>query len=273
VIDLHMHTTASDGRCTPAQLLDELELVGLEVISVTDHDTVASTPEVQALAAARGIEAVPGIEITAVENQKDVHILGYFCDIHHAPLLEFLARGREQRLGRMHAIAGKLAEHGAPIDVEPLLRMAAHGKSIGRPQIAAALIEGGHVADLREAFDKWLAGGRPAFVPRTGSSAATVIGVIHDAGGVASLAHPGLTRIDDRIPELRDAGLDALEVYHSGHDEDAVERYRGLADRLGMLVTGGSDYHGDPAMGRPLGGVTLPEADFERLRAACQPHA
>ena len=268
-----MHTTASDGRCTPLQLVDEAARVGLTVMAVTDHDTVASTGEVQALARARGIEAISGIEITAVEEGRDLHVLGYFCDAACAPLLEFLRRGREARLERLHAIAGRLAEQGLPLDIEPLVAMARTGRSMGRPQIAQALIDAGHVADVREAFDQWLMYERPAFVPRTGVGVKVVLDMIHEAAGLASLAHPGITRIDERIPELRNAGLDALEVYHPGHDAEAVERYEGLVARHGFLATAGSDYHGDPAQGRALGMVTLPEPAWERLRGGRQPHA
>ena len=268
-----MHTTASDGRCTPQQLVDQAAQVGLTVMAVTDHDTVASTGEVQALARARGIEAISGIEITAVEERRDVHVLGYFCDTTCAPLLEFLRRGREARLERLQAIAGRLARQGLPVDVEPLMATAGTGRSIGRPQLAQAMVEAGHVADLQEAFDQWLALGRPAFVPRTGAGVEVVLDVIHEADGLASLAHPGITRIDECLPELRVAGLDALEVYHPGHDAEAVERYERLAARHGFLATAGSDYHGDPAQGRALGMVTLPEPAWERLRGGRQPHA
>ncbi len=267
-----MHTTASDGRCTPEQLIDEAVAVGLSVLAVTDHDTTASTVEIRDLAGTRGIETIPGIEITAVEHQKDVHVLGYFHDITHPPLVEFLARGRGQRLGRMHQIAEKLSALGAPIDVEPLLAQAAKGRAIGRPQIAQALQEAGHVKDVFDAFEKYLAGDRPAFVPRTGAPVKMVIDVIHEAGGLVSLAHPGLTKIDQRILELREVGLDALEVYHPGHDAEAVERYEAMAADYGLLITAGSDYHGDPAM-RPLGGTTLPAEAWDRLREGRRSYA
>ena len=260
-----MHTTASDGRCTPTELVDKAAQVGLTVMAVTDHDTTASTDEVRALAALHGIEAVNGIEVTAVEHGRDVHVLAYFCDTASATLGDFLAGGRAARVERLHAIAKRLAAEGVAIDLAPLEARSRGGRSVGRPLIARALVEAGHVVDLREAFETWLIEGRPAFVPRTGYGVATVVDVVHAAGGRASLAHPGLTKIDDRLAEFRDAGLDAIEVYHSSHDAEAVAHYAALATRLGFLCTGGSDFHGNPEQGRPLGGVTLSPDDWARF--------
>jgi predicted metal-dependent phosphoesterase TrpH len=157
-----------------------------------------------------------------------------------------------------------------PIDVSVLVAAAMRqdGHSIGRPQVARAMVDARHVADTREAFDRWLGFGKPAFVPRTGAAPARVIEIIHAAGGLASLAHPGQTGIDDHLPALRDAGLDALEVFHPDHPPDATERYRRLASDLELLVTGGSDFHGDPAHGLEPGAVTLPADDWRRLLAA-----
>ena len=239
-------------------------------MAVTDHDTVAAVREVQRLARERGIEAVAGIEITAIEHARDVHILGYFLDVDNVELAEFLSAQRANRVARVRAIGERLEELGMPVDLTPLMARAEQntGESIGRPLVARAMIEAGHVADSREAFDTWLAHGQPAFVPRRGAAPEEVIRVIHAARGLASLAHPGLTAIDERIPALRDAGLDAIEVFHSEHDEVAVERYRSLARELSLLVTGGSDFHGDPAHGFEPGSVTLAADHWERLRAA-----
>jgi len=275
MIDLHMHTTASDGRCTPGELVDRAASAGLTVMAVTDHDTTASVAEVHALASARGIDAHTGIEITAVEDGRDIHVLGYFLDPEEPRLLEFLRVQRETRVKRVHVIAARLAELGVPINLQALLDEAQRnlGRSIGRPQVARALIAAGHVADTKEAFDRFLANDGPAFVSRPGSPPDVVIGIIHRAGGVASLAHPGRTRIDARIKPLATAGLDALEVYHSDHDEAAIQRYHRLASDLGLLMTGGSDFHGDPTHGIEPGSSTLPPEEWERLRAARRRHA
>ena len=273
--DLHLHTTASDGRCTPRELVDRVAAAGVTVMAVTDHDTTASVFEVQARAAACGIEALAGIEVTAVERGRDVHVLGYFLDPREARLVEFLRLQRERRVERVRLIAARLAELGMPIDVQSLLDEGTRdgSRSIGRPQVARALQRAGYVANTKEAFDRFLGAGRPAFVTRPGSAPEVVIGIIQGAGGIASLAHPGRTRLDSRIEALGLSGLDALEVYHSDHDDAAIERYQRMASRLGLLVTGGSDFHGDPTHGIEPGASTLPAAEWQRLSAARHRHA
>lgn len=267
LVDLHLHTTASDGLCTPAQLVEQASIAGLTTLAVTDHDTTAAVAPARALCAAAGLTLVPGIEITAMEGTRDVHILGYFFDPAHERLQAFLVRARASRLARIEAIAERLAALGIAIDTTSLFGEAdkENGRSIGRPQLARALVAAGHASDVSDAFDRWLARGRPAFVPRSGSSAEEVIATLHDAGGLASLAHPVLAGMDARIPELRAAGLDALEAYHSEHDPQTRDRYLSLARSLEMFVTGGSDYHGDPAYGLAPGAVTLPAQEWERL--------
>jgi len=269
-IDLHLHTTASDGRCTPAELVERAADAGLTTIAVTDHDTTAAIDDVRRFAAARGVEAIAGIEITALDDGRDLHMLGYFFDPRHEALDRFLEAQRAARLARVHAIGDRLAALGMPVDLTPLFARAAEDsrRSIGRPLIARALVEAGHVADTQEAFDRWLGIGCPAFVPRSGAPPETVVAIIHAAGGLASLAHPGKLRREPRIAPLAGAGLDALEVFHPDHDPALVDRYLGVARDLGLLVTGGSDFHGDPAHGLEPGSVTLPAADFERLRRA-----
>jgi predicted metal-dependent phosphoesterase TrpH len=162
-----------------------------------------------------------------------------------------------------------------PVDLSEAFAAAEQhtARAIGRPQVARGMIAAGYVADTREAFDKWLGRDLPAFVPRTGPSPEAVIETIHRAGGLASLAHPGRTQIDPRIAALRDAGLDALEAYHSDHDAAAVDRYHRMAVGLGLLVSGGSDYHGDPAHAVSIGCSTLPPDAWQRLHAARHRHA
>jgi predicted metal-dependent phosphoesterase TrpH len=272
LIDLHMHTTASDGRLTPVELVDRAAAAGLKTISVTDHDTIAAFAEVKAAADPKGIRVIPGIEITAIDHGRDVHMLGYFFDPHSAPLAALLMSQRALRVMRVREIANTLAQLNIPIDVESVLLAAAArpGSSIGRPQIAREMVRAGHVHSVQQAFDQWLGTGRPAFVPRMGPSPAEVLETIHHAGGVASFAHPGVTKRDELIEPLVHHGLDAIEVYHSDHAPDDVVAYRGLAVRLNVLITGGSDFHGDN--GKPerahraiFGAVTLPEADLAAL--------
>ncbi len=264
-----MHTTASDGRLTPAELVDRVSAAGLTTIAVTDHDTTTSIDEVTRLAAARGIRTVPGIEITSVDEGRDVHMLGYFLDPHDPVLASFLEAQRKLRASRIAEIGSRLSLLGVPVDVEALLARAAAmpGTSIGRPWMARALVEAGHVASVAEAFDRYIGAGQPAFVPRTGSSPAAVIEIVHAAGGIASFAHPGVTRRDALLAPLAEAGLDAIEVYHSDHDDEARHRYRSLARRLGLASSGGSDFHGYGETRAALGLVALPAADFAELES------
>ena len=264
-----MHTTASDGRLTPAELVDRAALAGLTTIAVTDHDTTSAIDEVTSLAAARGIRTVPGIEITSVDDGRDVHMLGYFFDHHSAPLLAFLDTQRQLRAARITEMGNRLAALGVPVDVEDLLARAraVPGTSIGRPWLARALVAGGHVGSVSEAFERYLATGQPAFVPRTGSTPAEVIAVVHAAGGIASFAHPGVTRRDWLLEPLVEAGLDAIEVYHSDHDAQAKVRYGALARSLGVAISGGSDFHGYGETRAALGVVALPPEDFAALEA------
>jgi predicted metal-dependent phosphoesterase TrpH len=278
LIDLHLHTTASDGRLTPAELVARVAAAGITTMAVTDHDTVAGLAEVGTEAAARGIRLVPGIEITSIADGRDVHMLGYFFDPASAPLETFLIGQRSLRSGRVREIAARLAALGMPVDADAVLIAAAKrpGSSVGRPQLARALVAAGHVGSVQGAFERWLATGQPAYVPRTGPSPAAVVDIIHAAGGIASMAHPAVTKRDDLIKPLADHGLDAIEVYHSDHTPDAVLEYRGLAQRLGILVSGGSDFHGeDPlapteksrARRSTLGVISLPAEAFAGLEA------
>lgn len=270
MIDLHLHTTASDGRLSPAQLLARATAAGLTVISITDHDTVAAIAEVTHLASAIGVRVIPGIEITAVDDGRDVHMLGYFFDPGSRTLAGLLERQRALRVARVRAIGARLAELHMPVDVEPVLLAAAAkpGSSVGRPQVARELVRAGYVGSVQEAFDVWLATGRPAFVPRTGPSPASVVAAIHEAGGLASMAHPGVTRRDELIGPLVDGGMDAIEVYHSDHTAEAQRAYKTIAERYGVAVTGGSDFHGEDTRRNTLGIVTLPAEAFSALESA-----
>ena len=244
-------------------------------MAVTDHDTTAAVAEAQACGRAQGIDVISGIEITAIEHAGDVHVLAYFFRPDDPALNAFLAEQRERRVARVEAIVHRLGALGLPVDGATLLADARRqrGRAVGRPQVARAMVAAGHVSHVGEAFDRWLGHGRPAFVPREGPSIVTVIDAVHAAGGLTSLAHPGKSVVDGHIETLRDAGLDAIEVYHPDHDAWNRERYAALADRLQLLVTGGSDYHGDPAHGVEPGTSSLPEDAWQALRAASSRHA
>jgi predicted metal-dependent phosphoesterase TrpH len=269
LIDLHTHTTASDGRCTPDDLVARAATAGVDVLSVTDHDTTAACETVRAACGRVGIEFVPGIEVTAVADGGDVHVLGYFIDPASANLMTFLFEQRARRIDRIRLMIERLRTFGIDLDLEAIIRpgLEDRTRSVGRPWIARALVAGGHVPTTKEAFDLWLAKGRPAFVPRVGAAPEEVVRRIHDAGGIASLAHPGLLGRDDLIPDLAVAGLDALEAYHSEHLPSDVSRYAEMADRLALAVSGGSDFHGDDTHGVVQPGSTaLPPDRYEKLK-------
>ena len=270
MIDLHTHTTASDGRCTPPELVTRVAAAGVRVLSVTDHDTLAAWEEASTCCAAAGIELVPGIEITAIAEGTDVHVLGYFINIGAPALHTFLAEQRRRRIDRVRQMIDRLESFGIRLDADAILRPGLDdtSKSVGRPWIARALVAGGHVETANEAFERWLSRGRPAFVPRLGARPEEVFARIHEAGGLASLAHPGLLGRDELIAGFAAAGLDALEAYHSDHDPESTLRYLGLADRFGLAVSGGSDYHGDQSHGAlGPGSVSLPRERYEKLKA------
>ena len=270
MIDLHLHTTASDGRLSPDALVARAAGLGLTIISVTDHDTTAGLAEAQASAARYGLRLVPGIEITAVEEARDVHVLGYFFDPDDGPLAEFLRGQREDRRRRVEAMVQRLADLGVPVDAPRLLASVTpgSGRALGRPHVADALVAAGHAHDRGDAFDRFLGSGRPAFVPRRGAGVNEVAGIVAAAGGVASLAHPGLMPLDPAIPGFVARGLLAIEVWHSDHDAATTERYRQLAQALGIGMSGGSDFHADHSHhASGIGSVTLPVEAFDDLAA------
>jgi predicted metal-dependent phosphoesterase TrpH len=262
MIDLHLHTNASDGHCSPRELVARAAAARLEVISVVDHDTFAAQSEVAGLAAEAGLRVVPGIEITAVWHGLDVHVLGYYVDPAGSEIAAFLERQRVDRVRRVKAMLERLRKLGLPLEFEqvvvPVGDRTPH--AIGRPQVARALLRAGYVADMREAFDRYLGEGRPAYVPRIGAEPVDVVRLVAAARGIASLAHPALLGRDEIIPGLVAAGMQAIEVYHPDHAADSVARYEEVSRRYGLARTGGSDYHADDAHGGSIGQVTLPAA-------------
>lgn len=273
MIDLHTHTTASDGKCTPQELVARAVSARVSVLAVTDHDTVAGCPDAALACAQASIQFIAGVEITAVADERDIHVLGYGVDPGAPELTAFLAAQRTQRVERVREMVARLGACRIVLDCDAILRPAerASGTAIGRPAIARALVEGGHVASVKQAFDEWLSRGRPGFVPRIGPSPKEVFRQIHGAGGLASLAHPVLVKHDEWIPGFVRDGLDALEVYHPDHTDADAARYLVTAAEFGVLVTGGSDFHGDEGHRTArLGAVSLPRHHFERLHERLQ---
>jgi hypothetical protein len=223
-----------------------------------------------------GLEIVPGVEVTAYADDLEVHILGHFIHPDDARLTEFLAVSRDDRVERIRRMIDKLWSLGLPLDADEILTQAP-GSSVGRPHLAQAMVRRGYVASVQEAFDRYLTPGKLAHVERSRLPAAEVIVAIKLAGGVPSLAHPGVYGRDEMIPRLVEQGLMGLEVHHPDHDADAIFRYERMRLRYGMLAAGGSDYHGAPGLRTSsLGRPSLPKADFERLSiaaAACRASA
>jgi predicted metal-dependent phosphoesterase TrpH len=269
VIDLHLHTTASDGRSEPEDLARRAAAAGLRTIAVTDHDTTAGVARTRAAAEPLGLSVEMGIEITAVHAGRDVHLLGYFFDDGHPELAAFLEQQRADRRRRIDLMLGRLRDMGVALDGEAVRAQGvADGKAIGRPALARALVTAGHAKDVADAFDRYLADGRPAFIARQGASPADVVALIARAGGVSSFAHPGKLGLDDLLPGLARDGLTAVEVFHPDHSAAESDRYMALAQGLGLLVSGGSDFHG-PASGRvdAMGIVHLPDVHFQALKS------
>jgi predicted metal-dependent phosphoesterase TrpH len=265
-----MHTTASDGKCTPEELVQRAHEAGIQTMSVTDHDTMGAVARATQAAEAFGMTVVPGIEITSVHDGKDVHMLAYFLSESTPGLMETLARQRHLRVERAREIARKLAAMGAPIDVQALVETASApgGKALARPQIAQALITAGHVTTVAEAFERFLSEESPAYVPHQGASPVDIVRLVQDGGGLAAVAHPGYRPRDEIIAALVDAGMPAIEVFHSSHDAASEAHYLAIAARHGLLVTGGSDYHGPGTRRSEFFGVTnLPREHYDKLAA------
>jgi predicted metal-dependent phosphoesterase TrpH len=270
-IDLHMHTTASDGLLAPADLVRAVQAANLQVFGVTDHDTVDGLAEAQAHGQAVGLTLVPGIELSAIWQEVEFHVLGHFVHPTDPALLAFLEARRAARRSRLYTMLSRLRAIGITVDAHEVLAQARDG-NVGRPHLARVLVQRGFVGTTDEAFDRYLGTGKPAYVPRPDVTVQDAIRTIRQAGGMASLAHPGLYNRDEAIPELVSAGLDAIEVYHVNHSPRVTAHYRRLAGRLGLLVTGGSDFHGVAGGGHsPVPGMPcLPEMDFHRLQAAAK---
>ncbi len=264
--DLHLHTFFSDGTFSPEELATRAHAEGLQALALTDHDSIDGCARMEAACLERGIEFIPGAELTAEHRDREVHILGYWMDTTSPPLLTRLSGFQAVRSNRIRDMVHRLNERGVPLTAEAVFTIA-NCQSPGRPHVARALVEGGFCRDYDEAFEKYLKKGRPGWVPKARMDVPTAIGIIHAAGGVAVLAHPGLYRADFIIPELAAAGLDGLECWHTKHFGGTSASYERMAGQLGLVATGGSDCHG-MAKGEPLiGRIRLPYAQVIALKA------
>ena len=272
LIDLHSHSNVSDGTTSPAEVVERAAEVGLEVLALTDHDTAAGWDEAARAAARSGVAFVAGMEISTKYEGRSVHLLAYLPDPTFAPLaaeLDLILEGRE---GRLDAILSQLHQAGVDISEEEVRLRVGDAPAIGRPHVADVMVAKGIVRDRTEAFDRWLSWGRPGHVVRYATPTATMIRLVGEAGGASVIAHPwgrGSRGVLDysELGQLAAAGLGGIEVDHQDHSVEDRRTLRSLADDLGLVSTGSSDFHGDGKVDHDLGcNVTDPEM-FERLMA------
>lgn len=270
-IDLHAHSTASDGSRSPADVARAAKAAGLSAFALTDHDTIAGLADARAVAAVLGIGLIDGVELSAVEADVETHVLGLHLS-EYGELEHRLVELREMRLTRAARIVERLNGLGIPVALDAVLRQAAGG-AVGRPHVARAMIAGGWATDFREAFEKYLGNGRPAYVAKDRLSIVDAIGLIRRAGGLAILAHPGGACPRERIAALASQGLDGIEVLHPSHSWDDSRRLDGYATELDLVRSGGSDWHGAADGARALGMMRVPEQWLSEQVARVALHA
>jgi predicted metal-dependent phosphoesterase TrpH len=280
-IDLHLHSNKSDGRLTPTELVQLAHKGGLSRMALTDHDTTEGVAEAIEVGRSIGVEVIPGVELGTDSRSGDMHMLGLFLDYHDATFQETMTRFRVGRVARVHTIVSNLAEVGVNISVDRVFEIAGEA-SVGRPHVAQALLEAGYIKAMPEAFEKWLAYGGPGDVPRDKLSPEDAIALIHAIGGLAVVAHPYEGKnVLEQLPGLAAAGLDGVETYYPNYGPDRVQELLGLCETLGILPTGGSDFHGFPhrtaAGGEPImhypGSVSIPPDILDALESRRQEQA
>jgi len=268
--DLHLHTHHSDGTYTPRELAQHAANARLGTIALTDHDTVEGCPATRSACEQLGVQSIDGTELTAEANGIELHILGYRIDLLNPQLLRETTRFQQVRQDRIREIVACLNRLQIPLQSDTVFQLA-NCRSPGRPHVARALVQERLCRSVDEAFDRFLKKDRPAWVPKCKMSAARAIDLIHQAGGLAVIAHPALNRADHLVPELVEAGIDGIECFHSKHSAAISQHYLRLAATHGLLVTGGSDCHG-LSKGKPLiGTVSLPQEHLHRFLNALAP--
>lgn len=270
--DFHLHSTVSDGLASPADVVGMATSAGVRWMALTDHDTTAGLTEARLASRSLPLQVMPGIELSTDMDGIDCHLLALGLRWEDAGLQAWMADQREGRRARLERMVEILAREGAPIDVERVLAIAGEA-SVGRPHVARALVEKGHVATVAEAFDRWLGNGQAADVPREKLTPVEAINRVHALGGIVSVAHPPFMGegYQDRIVRLASAGADALEVYYKHYPPDVVAALQETAERLGMAASGGSDYHGlgNPD-DRPVGEIPFPDDAVRRFVEFCE---
>lgn len=252
-LDLHLHSNASDGECPPAEVVRRAADARLDVIALTDHDTAAGVDEARETAEGYPIHVIPGLEVSSTWKGHDIHVLGYFVDTDAPALRGHADHARRRRSERMREMISLLDDVGVAVSYDDVLSAAGDEvESLARPHLAQALVARGHVATVREAFDRYISDQGPAFVPTRLQSPAEAAELIREAGGLASWAHPPRDQLDELLPLLVDSGLEGIEVFRPNHAPYQVRDLQDRARRFGLVATGGSDWHG-PDRGRELG--------------------
>lgn len=265
--DLHVHSTASDGTATPSQLVALALQSQVDVLAIADHDSVSGIAHALEAAEDTGLTLIPAVELSAVSHGVDVHILAYFVDPSDPQLLAELEDLRSARFRRAEAMVGALTDAGYAVSLEDVLALS-DGGSVGRSHVARALVGSGAAESVSDAFKRLIGRGMPFYVPKDSKSPEAVISAMRDLGAVPVLAHPGVTGADHLIPELVGVGLLGIEAYHADHTIEQREAYARLASELGLLATGGTDYHGAHAPNPALGSVDVPDDAILALLAA-----
>ena len=267
-VDLHIHSTASDGRLTPADIVREAAGRGLTFIALADHDSIDGVASAQAAACAfPGLKVIPGVEISTDVAEGEVHVLGYFIDYTDAEFNAALDRFKKSRLQRGQKMVAKLNKLGINIDWQRVTEIAS-GSSIGRPHIAQAMLEKGYITSFKQAFSEYLGHNRPAYVEREKMTPKEAVALIIKAEGLPVLAHPStLTDPEAMTIELKDAGLVGIEAYYNGYTTEEISRLVGLAEKYNLIITGGSDYHGLEPTETAIGDADLPMEAVEKLIA------
>lgn len=266
-IDLHIHSSASDGAFAPREVVRRALAAGVTRMALTDHDSLDGVAEAMAAGVEMGVTVIPGVELSAeTADGRSAHILGYFIDPDDAELRDHLAHLRGTRLERARRMVDALADAGIPVTLEDVLARASEG-SVGRAHVAMALVDAGVVPTMGAAFSELIGRDKPYFVSRPVPEPADVIATIRRAGGLAVVAHPAVSGIEDVLPSLASAGLEGIEAYHSQHDAATRHRLRDTARALGLIVTGGSDFHGLVGSHASLGDGGTPDSVFDELIA------
>lgn len=268
-IDLHMHTSYSDGVCSPEEVLAMVRDAELGAFSVTDHDNVAGYRAVADLLREGDPEIIPGLELSVSYRKADLHVLAYFFDPEHVALNEALSEFRRRRNRRGRMIVEKLNDLGFDITMEQV-EATAGGAAVGRPHIAQTMYEQGAVPSYQTAFDKYIGNGKPAYVPKINFTPEEAIAAIHAAGGIAVLAHPGIEETYHHLEMLVGLGLDGIEVYHPSHQQHHMDRFKHLAERYRLVISGGSDFHGRESRYGAIGSQHVPEELLPILKQRAQ---